>query len=54
LNFIIFKFIFYFFFAKGDKDSTTSSTENNGHHSDSGLGPNDRNGDHGILFKKYL
>jgi hypothetical protein len=42
------------FFAKGDKDSTTSSTENNGHHSDSGLGPNDRNGDHGILFKKYL
>lgn len=28
----------------GDKDSTTSSTENNGHQSDSGLGPNDRNG----------
>ncbi|CAF0822757.1 unnamed protein product [Adineta ricciae] len=29
-----------------DKDSTTSSTDNNGHHSDSGLGPNDRNGEH--------
>jgi hypothetical protein len=41
------------FFVKGDKDSTTSSTDNNEHHSDSGLGPNDRNGDHGILDEKY-
>ncbi|CAF3517790.1 unnamed protein product [Adineta steineri] len=34
-----------------DKDSRTSSTDNNGHHSDSGLGPNDRNG--GDQDEKY-
>jgi hypothetical protein len=52
LNFISFlEFNFVLFVFQGDKDSTTSSTDNNGHHSDSGLGPNDRNGDHGILFK---
>ncbi|CAF4801054.1 unnamed protein product, partial [Rotaria magnacalcarata] len=28
-----------------------SSMDNNGHHSDSGLGPNDRNGDHGSVLK---
>ncbi|CAF0802050.1 unnamed protein product [Rotaria sordida] len=28
-----------------DNDSVASSTDNNGHHSDSGLGTNDRNGD---------
>ena len=33
----------------GDKDSTTSSTDNNGQQSDSGFGPNDRNGDHGEI-----
>ncbi|CAM4755971.1 unnamed protein product [Rotaria magnacalcarata] len=31
-----------------------SSMDNNGHHSDSGLGPNDRNGDHDEKFSRQM
>ncbi|CAF3434359.1 unnamed protein product [Rotaria sp. Silwood1] len=34
--------------------SIASSTDNNGHHSDSGLGPNDRNGDHDEKYSRQI
>jgi hypothetical protein len=56
-NLIIFQYLDSLF--TDDKDSTTSSTDNNGHHSDSGYGLNDRNGNHGreffkISFKQWI
>ena len=49
-NWITVRYLYSLF--TDDKDSTTSSTDNNGHQSDSGYGLNDRNGNHGKVFKE--
>ena len=47
VSFSLFVFKLNFSSVLEDKDSVVSSTDHNGHHSDSGLEPNDRNNDHG-------